>query len=345
MSFHIRRASLDDDQPELIELIRRNLTPLSDDGRFAWLYRDCPHGAAQAWLACDGANGAVVGLAGAFPRKMYFNGKEKMAFVLGDFCMDEKYRSLGPALRLQRACLERIEETPFEMCYDFPSRSMMAIYKRLGIQQAATVVRWAKPLRAERKLQSFVRVKTVAQGLSAIANVALAHRGWKGGKSECELVPQEGLCGEEFDALDQQTRGCPGVSTARTAEYLNWRYLANPIVSHEILTARQAGSLIGYAAFTCHGDDAAIVDLSAIEDPSVIAKLLAGVADLVRRRGIATVSMCAGDLHPWASVFARAGFSRREASPVIVYAPRLSAPSSLEPLSRGWHLMQGERDS
>jgi hypothetical protein len=343
MSLHIRRASLDGDRPELIELIRRNLTPLSDERRFAWLYSDCPHGAARAWLACDGAS--PVGLAGAFPRKMYFNGKERMAFVLGDFCMDEKYRSLGPALQLQRACLEGIEETPFEMCYDFPSRNMMAIYKRLGIQQAETVVRWAKPLRAERKLQSVVRAKRLAQSLGAIANVALAHRGWKGGKSGCELVPQEGVCGEEFNALDRQTRESPGVSTARTAEYLNWRYLANPIVSHEILTARRAGSLIGYAAFLYHGDDAAIVDVSAIEDPSVIASLLAGVADLVRRRGIATLSMCAGDLHPWAPVFARAGFSQRETSPVIVHAPRLGALSGLMPSPRGWRLMQGERDS
>jgi hypothetical protein len=282
-------------------------------------------------------------MAAAFPRQMYLDGNKRMGLVLGDFCMSEKYRSIGPALSLQRTCLEGIGEVPFAICYDFPSLSMMAIYKRLGIQQTGTLVRWAKPLRAERKLASVVRVKRVAKGLGAVANLALAYRGWKGGSNVCELVLQDGPCGEEFNAFDRQMCRRPGVLTVRTSDYLNWRYIANPIVFHEVLQARRAGALIGYAVLTRRGEQTEIVDLDAIQEPAVVAKLLAGVVDLVRQDGVATVGLVAGDSHPYSAVFERAGFRRREASPVVVCTPPGSPERSAS--LRAWHLMQGERDS
>jgi hypothetical protein len=274
---------------------------------------------------------------------MYLGGIETMGWVLGDFCLDEKYRSLGPALELQRACLEAVAP-PFEFCYDFPSRSMMAVYRRLGVQQTGAMVRWAKLLRSERRIEKAVRSKAVARGLGIIVDLVLARRGRKAKESDCDLVLHQGLCGEEFDALDQRMRGCPGLVTARTTEYLNWRYLTHPGAVHEILTARRAGALLGYAIFTQCGEDANIVDLCSVQEPAVILRLLAGVVDLLGQRRAATVSMNAGDWHPWSVMFERAGFRRREASPLVVYghggAPPFGSASHID-----WYLMQGERDS
>src|SRR5438552_452104 len=95
MSLRIRRARLESDGTELMELLRRHLSPGADSRRFEWLYCACPHGAARAWLACESQTGAAVGAAAAFPRKMYFDGVERMGWVLGDFCFEERYRSLG----------------------------------------------------------------------------------------------------------------------------------------------------------------------------------------------------------------------------------------------------------
>jgi hypothetical protein len=343
MALQIRRAELEHDRSEIIGLIRRYLAPSSNERRFAWLYCDSPHGIARAWLACDETGDTAVGMAAAFPRQMYFDGDKRLGLVLGDFCMSEKYRSIGPALSLQRACLEGIGDLPFAICYDCPSLGMMAIYKRLGIQQAGTLVRWAKPLRAERKLESVVRVKAVAKSLGAVANLALAYRGWKGGSNVCELVLQDGSCGEEFSAFDREMSWRPGVLTVRTADYLNWRYIANPIVSHQILQARYAGALVGYAVFTQHGEQADIVDLDAKEEPAVVANLLAGVVDLVRMDDVSVVNLVAGNSHPYSAVFERAGFRQRESSPVVVFTPP-GSPGRSASLA-ALRLMQGERDS
>ncbi len=246
-----------------------------------------------------------------------------MGWVLGDFCFEERYRSLGPALQLQRVCLEAAGEAPFEFCYDFPSLSMMAVYKRLGISQTGTLVRWVKPLRLEPKLEPIVHSKKLARMLVAL---------------------HPGACSAEFTALDQQLRECPGIFTARTAEYLNWRYLAHPGESYEILAARREGELVGYAVFSQDGEEARIVDLCSPHEPDVIAHLLAGVLQLLTARGVATVDMVAGSSHPWSALFRRAGFWRREESPVVAYTPNGALPFDSASLAN-WHLMQGERDS
>lgn len=344
MALQIRRAALDHDRAELISLFKRSLTPHFDEQRFTWLYCDGPHGAARAWVACDGARGAVVGAAAVFPRKMYFDGQPKLGYVLGDFCVDNGYRSLGPALLLQRACLDEATRPCVEFCYDFPSLSMMAVYQRLKVEPAGVLLRWAKPLRAEHKFESTIPSKALAKGLGTVANAVLARRGWKGAEGACELIVHGQRCGMEFTALDSQLCGQPGIKTVRSSEYLNWRYLDHPGMRYEILTARRAGALIAYAVFAQESQYASIADLCSVEEPAVIGRLLAGVVELLRLRGVLTVSLNSGESHPWNRLFERAGFWKRERAPVIVYAQKkLSRAES--GLLWNWYLMQGERDS
>ncbi len=343
MLFHIRRAVFESDRAALTELFRRYLAPEADDRRFNWLYRACPCGQARAWVACDDASGSVIGAAAAFPRRFYFDGREQMGWVLGDFCVEERSRSLGPALQLQRACMEAVAP-PFLFCYDFPSRGMMAIYKRLGIPQTGALVRWAKPLRCERKLESFLHSKKLARGIGAIVNFGLARQGWKGEKSACDLELLHGTCGEEFTLFDKIVNGRRGVSTVRPAEYLNWRYLSHPTVTHQILTARRGGKLAGYAVLAEAGENGTITDLCAVEESSVIGNLLGGVVEFFRQRGAGTVSLNAGFSHPWNSLFQKAGFHRREEVPVVAFIHPQAEPIKTSLRDR-WFLMQGERDS
>ena len=343
MSVRVRSADLEADSRDLIDLFRRHLTPLSDRHRFDWLYFQSPYGAARAWVVCNGADGVVVGAAAAFPRKIYLDGTEKIGWVLGDFCLEEEYRSLGPAVQLQRACLDAVA-SPFEFCYDFPSQGMMAVYKRLGVHQTGCVVRWAKPLRVEQKLEPIVRSKVIARTLGVLGNAVLARRGYKGEQNQCDVALHEGACEEEFNMLDRKLGLGPGVRSVRSAEYLNWRYLAHPSQPHEILTARREGALVGYVVLANDSKVANIVDLLAVEEPAVIARLLSAAVERMRRRGAATANLIAGDEHPWTNIFERAGFRRRETSPIVVCAGEkaMLAETSFQ---RNWYLMQGERDS
>src|SRR5262249_36623406 len=117
-----------------------------------WLYVANPHGPARVWIAADDASGETVGVASAFPRRAAVDGREVVGWVLGDFCIHDAYRTLGPALQLNRACLEAVDRGSAAFCYDFPSRSMMAVYQRLRIAPVGSVVRYARVVRWGRRL-------------------------------------------------------------------------------------------------------------------------------------------------------------------------------------------------
>ncbi len=344
MAIRIRPANLDSDLTALEKVLVRNLTTHSDLRRFNWLYREGPHGEAHAWLAIDDGNGEIVGAGAAFPRRMYFDGHEKVGLVFGDFCMDEKYRSLGPSLQLQRACMGTIAKGPFEFFYDFPSKGMAAIYSRLGVQPTELLVRWAKPLRAEEKLERVIGSKRFARGLAPIANLVLARRPLRGDEDACDLQLHEGPCGDEFTELDELLRKRKGLSTARKAAYLNWRYFSNPGSRYQMLTVRKAGRLLGYVVYTTCERDSILVDLNSLDDPALITRLLHGAVEQLRALGIATVNLHAGNGHPWNQLFERVGFRRRESAPVVVQT-RNGIAVSLANFQRDWFLMHGDRDS
>ncbi len=343
MSVRILCGPLESHQADLIGLFRQYLTPDSDKDRFDWLYKQNPYGRARAWVASDVEKGTVIGAAAAFPRKFYLNGEERLAWVLGDFCLAEQYRSMGPALQLQRACLQAVEP-PYDFCYDFPSKPMMALYKRLAVPQTGSLVRWAKPLRVEDKLKSIVRSRSIARALGKIGDAVLNARGWKGTRDACDIEVHQGPCGGEFTILDQSFGKVPALRPARTAEYLNWRYLAHPRRAHLILAARKKGTIVGYVVIRNEPHNARIVDLAAMEEPAVLARLIAAAVGVLKLSGAKTVSLAAGDGHPWSKLFTRAGFRRRESSPMVVVCGAGGAIKGTD-FKTQCYLMEGERDS
>src|ERR1700733_8629357 len=148
MTVSVREANLIADGPVLTDLARRYLAGHACETRFQWLYRENPFGQAQAWIARENSDKAL-GMAAVFPRRMYCNGNVITGCVLGDLCVSPEYRSLGPALQLQRACLASARSGSFALAYDFPSTTMLAVYRHLGVQPACTSTRSVKALRAE----------------------------------------------------------------------------------------------------------------------------------------------------------------------------------------------------
>lgn len=345
MSAAIDEADLILDKDHLIEVVACHLNPLSDGRRFDWLYLNAAHGAAKAWISREPSADRICGVAAAFPRRFYSGMDVARAWVLGDFCLDARYRSLGPALRLQRACLSVLESDDAAFCYDFPSASMMAVYKRLGVGTAGQMVRMAKPLRVDRKLKGMIESRVLRGVVSAAGNVLLK---WNSPRAvadrSLELSVLDGFCRDEFTALAEENRGEFGICLERSAAYLNWRYVDNPLARHEIVTARRDGRLVGYIVWTQAGEDAAIVDLFGQKDRSVMRCLVAQVTALARERGVQTLSVSMNEGHPWLSLFSEMGFRRRETFPVVI-VPSKSFAQKIDSKLTGWYLMQGDRDS
>lgn len=343
MSIVIRPVDLQTDRATLLAVFKRLLPSAADPRRFDWLYRQNPHGPARAWLAADSRTLDWIGAAAIFPRRLRRQGVARDGYVLGDFCLDRAYRTLGPAIQLQRACLAEIASHADSLAYDFPSGSMLAVYRRMGLETNARLVRFAKPLRLDQRIARRVPVRPLARAIAFAARVGLWARDFNFRPAKGWVVePFENEFGPEFSALMERagTRDC--VCIERSPDYLNWRYRHHPAVRHEVLTARRSGSLHAYLVFAQAGDQARVVDAFGADDPEILRSLLATAATRLRERRAQTLSFPLLSQDSWSEWLLRWGFRARESSGVVILPARVGN----EARSRlAWFLVDGDRES
>jgi GNAT superfamily N-acetyltransferase len=343
MKVAIRAGDLAADRGILIEAIARWLSPEADSRRFDWLYTGCPLGPARVLIATCAEGGSLVGAAAAFPRQIYVAGAQKTGCVLGDFFIAPEYRSIGPAVQLQRACLAMLRSESFQLYYDFPAAAMVPVYKRLSVEPTDKLVRLAKPLRADRKIREWVKIPILAKGLGAAANQILRTSGvFRARPGVCEISLQENPCGEEFTALAESCSASCGVCVARTADYLNWRYRDHFARRFQMLVARREGKLLAFSVSTLDGEDGEIVDLFGTGESDVLAELVKASAARLYQQGAVTLNANVLISHPSVRIFEKLGFRMRESCPAVCQALSESTHSSIPP---NWFLMGGDRES
>jgi GNAT superfamily N-acetyltransferase len=341
----IREADLETDADSAIALFRANLNPAYDRGRFKWVYRDGPYGPGRLWVAVDDETGDLVGSAGAFPREFSMLGREANAWVLGDFCVEERYRSLGPALKLQRTCIEGISDGSGAFFYDFPNRRLLPVYTRLGLGSPRLMRRLVKVLRVDDRVERFLKPGSLARGLSVVANSILARRHLRSGRvGSVRFSLLNGRCDEDFSLLERKATADYGICLRRSPKYLNWRYLDNPFQRHHILVGRRAGQLVAWAAVIDDARDGTIVDFLALPEPELIVETIKAAAEFLRDRACSTASISLLDTHIMVPQLRELGFGLRETSPLFLVP---TAGSVDTPVWRDADvfLTQGDNDS
>lgn len=341
----VRRAEIEKERASLTAFLSKYLSPDADDVRYPWLYCKNPEGMALAWVAYDSETHQITGVAAAFPRQICRQGVAIRGYVLGDFCIHPDFRSLGPALALQRTCLEDLSSGGPGLALDFPSPSMLAIYKRLRIETREAMIRFAKPLRTNRQIKRRIPLEGTARAISAAANAGLRLLD-VGLKSESAWTIGEHTapCGEEFTSAAQKWSSRVGVCIARSAEYMNWRFLQHPQRRSHLLTARKDGKLRGFLIYHHEGEDATIVDLLA-EEEAVCRALIVETIAIARRLRVNTLSAPLLSSHTGRTTFEGCGFRPRESSPVILLNLPWSANQPNSQSADQWYITQGDRES
>lgn len=342
----VEKADLDRDRSLIIDTVRRHLTPLSNEVRFDWLYCTNPSGRGEAWIARDIESNSVLGVASAFPRRLYWRGGEALGWVLGDFCISDRYRSLGPAVQLQREILNEAKRAHVQVWYDFPSHSMMAVYRRLGVSSTAQVVRFAKILRTEGVVQRMVSCSLVSKGIASIADPLLGY--WlrqRRGDGTVTVDRHDGLCGEEFTRLAAQVSSCYGTCIQRSADYLNWRYVNSPVSTYAAFVARKSGKLCAYAWMTWDAENAFLVDLFGLDDTPIIERLLSEVVARMYDQEVSCLHVPLVRNNRWEPLLRRLGFRARESSAFVSSVGRGLGGEAEVVGTNVWFLMHGDRDS
>jgi len=343
MNLRIHDADVVGDRDRLVAFLAPNLDGHGGAGRYDWMYLRNPAGRARAWIAEDQTSGHLVGAAAAFPRRVRVGERTVTCWNLGDFAISPECRSLGPAIKLQRACIAPVLAGEIPFAYDHPSRAMRAVYARLGVSTTGEVVRHARVLRTEPQLRQRVKLGPLAGGLGIVADVALSV--WR------PLPASNGIAVRRFsgpfDARIAGTWKLPpddaGIAIERTPEYLEWRYRACPVYRCETFVADRDGEPLGYLVVRQEAQhNAMVADL--VAPPDAAAALLGKVAAELRARGVGTLSvpLLAGGRQPFPAP--SWGFVPRESSPFVVTVAPDGEFAGVVDRAANWYLANGDRD-
>ncbi|MGQ0793013.1 MAG: hypothetical protein ACT4NX_02885 [Deltaproteobacteria bacterium] len=288
-------------------------------------------------------SGALIGVAAAFPRLARVRGRgDVICWNLGDFAVRADFRSLGPGLMLQRACVAPVLAGEIPFCYDHPNRRMLAIYKRMGIAQTGEVFRFAKPLRVDSKIERAIGAGAHASIAKAAGNALLSLRDFSI-SGDGEFGVHEGRFAGEFSVFDESVLGALAVYGRRAAEYLNWRYLDNPCRRYEVFTLRRGGRLVAYSVITVNNNTEAIA-VELMGSGKEMRHLLRALSGALRGRGIEALSVMALGASALASFLGKSGFYRRESAPFVVCAATGSEIGDLARDAGNWFLTHGDQD-
>lgn len=331
MPLATRRVDLEADRAEVLGLLARNLPDLWHAARFDWLYLQNPGGRAFSWLVFDTGSPRALGVASLFPRFVWVGTRLVLAGQVGDFAVEASHRTLGPALMLQRATFEPVDEGQLVFCYDCPPHEQgMATFRRLGMGSTCSVRRFARPVRVDRQIARLVPLPALRRPLALVANRLL--RLWHArprSLSGLEVGPHDGMFGEEFSDLDQRLIVAGALRGRRHADDLNWRYRRDPLHRYRAFSARKNGQLLGYAVVLVDHDVGHLVDLFGVASPAVRLALLEIACQDLARASVHAIQAVVTDGNPAQDMLRRGHFRYRSpAGNVIAYRGRHLAASA-----------------
>ena len=247
------------DRQQLVSLWQRNWHTPPPVARWDWLYRS---GAGQGFLLHDPVAGCI-GACGLMARRMRLDGVDLRAGVAADLSVDQAHRSVGPALKLERALASAADESGLQLVYAFPNRRSEPVFARIGYRRIGAFERWSLPLRSEPYLARLLSTPSLARAAAFIVDGAREARIDR----RCRAVPKETRFFEctgydhRFDELFRRTAARRPLLGQRDAAYLNWRFASDPEGGFRTLAACDPhGDIKAYLSYRRRDDQVSIVD-------------------------------------------------------------------------------------
>lgn len=258
-----------------------------DETVFDWFYRDNPYQDLQLYaLFCRTEAGEkMVGWKTIMPRQWLFEGK---LYSFGNMCglkVDQKHRSLGPALTLLRYSLEHAKQST-DFCYGFPNKSAQPLFKRIGSKPIGEFARYAKPLKTKDFIAADHRLSKFAFAAKAIDTFLQLETLILRALSGRLLVTETATPDDSFDELWKNANKENWVIGERSSRFLRWRACAYPLGVCHIVTFKHSNTspLFGYVSFVINPDGIIhINDFLCLEGTAGIKKLLLNFLVYIRK--------------------------------------------------------------
>lgn len=317
--------------------------------RHDWLYVNNPAGPATVCLLRDEESGTVVGSTALLPRRLCSSGTILSAGIAADLMVDQRHRSLGPSIILQKGILERMTEAGIGVVYAFPNPKSIPMTRRIGYRQVAERVALVLPLRSESFLRERIPQPAARKLAALLVDLALYLR-----PRLFRPIPAAGFgqftataFDAAFDELWSRTRPGFALIGEKTATFLNWRYRDSPQEQYAVFGLRDQQGIAGYLVHFQRDRRLHIADFA--WDPARLSleELLIRFARWSRSCGVEAVSIALAASPDLIRRWQRAGFHLREVvDPLIVFTPD-NQPIRIEAGADcgSWYLVPGDNDA
>jgi len=235
--------------------------PKLDEKRIKWSYDN--NVTAKPFLFCLKTNDLkknAIGLLTLFPRNFYLKGKQIPCGISGDFAIKKKYRSLGPAILLQKYLLAN--KTPYDIILGFPNKPAEKIQMRVGFKPIGKINLYIKPIKSSYVLKK-IKKSYLAKPFSPVIDLFLKLRDFKHKHNqEIQIIQDPDKINTKFDKLLDSGKTNYSLIGERSYKYLHWRYFENPYKKYSLFAIedKKTKKLLGYIIYMVHKDIAMIDD-------------------------------------------------------------------------------------
>lgn len=345
LTYEVRRADPGVERQGILELWRRNL-PHFDPDRYTWLYQTNPTVPVSAWTIAS-PHGGLIGSAGLISRKLRIGTQESRWGQAVDLVVDVPHRTLGPALRLERAITDASCDLGLPVIYAFPNGQSSGLFRRLGYHFLGHLQRWTKPL----STLDFIRTRfkwLPAPRLAAFlldSGLRLATCEWPHRRATRIRTALLETFDHRFDDLWLRAAGRFPIIGDRSSAYLRWRFAECPSQVYSAFTLLDAqDQLQAYLVFSHQNGRIVIADLLA-SSPRALRILLREFSSTMRH-GARALSLTYSGAAWVRRSLRRAGFwpTGREGA-IMIWHGATAADRPYVLSADNWHLTEADRDA
>ena len=289
--------------------------------KFDWFYDACPDGAPLVELLRHEASGQWVGACSAGRRHMYFQGRRLGSAILVDLVVTPAHRSLGPALMMQMAMVQRVRGD-LALLLGFPNPRAASLFKRIRYSNFKSIARHVRVLRHRRYLQSRMPSWAAAPCGLALDAASRVRDAARRGFGRLPRTQWSERVDPRMDELWRRSLPKSMLTASRDAAFLRWRFDESPLAAtRHLLVLDPAGTgLLAWFTTVRDGHLLHVRDFWSVDAESGMpACCIDALLAAARRDGASAVSVematSAGRLASWAS----RGFVERNARPVFGY--------------------------
>ncbi|GJM30501.1 MAG: hypothetical protein DHS20C17_31360 [Cyclobacteriaceae bacterium] len=344
------------DMPLIEELVgyRPELNPESAKKRtrlMQWIAfnNPCANGVPTYFVALK--NNKIIGYHGRMPCKFNVKGKVVNGYYIHDLYVDPEIREKGLGFFLTRALAKEIENKSDDFfVLIWMTKLNLLIQRRMGYTELdKKIATYKKVLKSKKYLETFLKPRLLASIAAPLVDGVLwlmEKLGSPGSSRGPKLTPIDRF-DERFDDLFQRVSKSMGISSIKSSNVLNWRYIDRPYPRDKVYALEQDNQIKGFVVLCenprdpCQGE---IMELVADPDDHLTIKsLLHQSVNLFKDKGYHSIGCFMSNEH-FSRYLRKFGFLKRTNEKVMLIGN--CNPADLDILTdlQNWHIMRAESD-